>query len=57
MVSSKVELITKSHVEGAQAVRWECDGSPEYTLTPAEREFRGTDIILHVARDSLEFLE
>lgn len=57
MVSSKVELITKSHVEGAQAVRWECDGSPEYTLTPAEREFRGTDVILHVADDSLEFLE
>jgi len=57
MVSSKVELITKSHVEGAQAVRWECDGSPEYTLTPAEREFRGTDIILHVADDSFEFLE
>lgn len=57
MVASRVELITKSFQDGAQAVKWECDGSPEYTLTPAEREFRGTDIILHVAEDSLEFLE
>lgn len=57
MVASKVELITKSYKEGAEAVRWECDGSPEYTLTPATRELRGTDIILHVADDSLEFLE
>jgi molecular chaperone HtpG len=57
MVASKVELITKSFQEGAQAVKWECDGSPEYTITPAERESRGTDIILHVAEDSLEFLE
>lgn len=57
MVAAKVELITKSFQEGAQAVKWECDGSPEYTITPAERESRGTDIILHVAEDSLEFLE
>jgi molecular chaperone HtpG len=57
MVSSKVELITKSYKDGAEAVRWECDGSPEYTLTPASREHRGTDIILHIADDSLEFLE
>jgi molecular chaperone HtpG len=57
MVAAKVELVTKSYKEGAQAVRWECDGSPEYTLTPADRELRGTDIILHVADDSLEFLE
>ena len=57
MVSSKVELITKSYKDGSEAVRWECDGSPEYTLTPATREHRGTDIILHVADDSLEFLE
>lgn len=57
MVAAKVELITKSFQEGAQAVKWECDGSPEYTITPAERESRGTDIILHVADDSLEFLE
>lgn len=57
MVAAKVELITKSYQEGAVAVKWECDGSPEYVITPAEREFRGTDIILHVAEDSLEFLE
>ncbi len=57
MVAAKVELVTKSFKEGAEAVRWECDGSPEYTLTPASREHRGTDIILHVADDSLEFLE
>lgn len=57
MVAAKVELITKSFKDGAEAVRWECDGSPDYTLTPATREHRGTDIILHVADDSLEFLE
>lgn len=57
MVAAKVELITKSYKDGAEAVRWECDGSPDYTLTPATREDRGTDIILHVADDSLEFLE
>ena len=57
MVAAKVELVTKSYKDGAQAVRWECDGSPEYTLTPADRELRGTDIILHVADDSLEFLD
>lgn len=57
MVAAKVELVTKSYKDGAEAVRWECDGSPEYTLTPADRELRGTDIILHVADDSLEFLE
>jgi len=57
MVAAKVELITKSYQDGAEAVRWECDGSPDYTMTAAEREFRGTDIILHVADDSLEFLE
>lgn len=57
MVAAKVELVTKSYKDGAEAVRWECDGSPEYTLTPADRELRGTDIILHVADDSLEFLD
>lgn len=57
MVAAKVELVTLSFKDGAEAVRWECDGSPEYTLTPASREHRGTDIILHVADDSLEFLD
>ena len=64
MVSEKVEVITKSFKparseggEGAQAVRWECDGSPEFTLEPAEKEFRGTDIILHINDESKEFLD
>lgn len=57
MVASKVELVTKSYKEGSEAVRWTCDGSPEYTIEPATRDERGTDIILHVAEDSLEFLE
>ncbi len=57
MVAQQVEVITKSFKEGAEAVRWECDGSPEYTLESAEKEHRGTDIILHLNEESLEFLE
>ncbi|TSA43586.1 MAG: molecular chaperone HtpG [Chitinophagaceae bacterium] len=57
MVAQQVEVITKSFKEDAEAVRWECDGSPEYTLESAEKEYRGTDIILHLNEDSLEFLE
>jgi molecular chaperone HtpG len=57
MVSAKVEIITKNFKEDSKAVRWECDGSPEYTLDDCEKESRGTDIILHIADDSLEFLE
>ena len=57
MVSEKVEVITKSFKEGAKAVRWECDGSPEYTLEETEKAERGTDIILHVNSESEEFLE
>ncbi len=57
MVAETVELVTKSYKEDAQAVRWSCDGSPEYTLEEAERESRGTDIILHIAEDSTEYLE
>lgn len=56
MVSSKVEIISKSFKD-APAVKWECDGSPEYTLTETEKSERGTDIILHIAEDSEEFLE
>jgi molecular chaperone HtpG len=48
MVSEKVEVITKSYKENAQAVRWECDGSPEFILEPVEKKLRGTDIILHI---------
>lgn len=57
MVSDKVEIITKSYKEDAQAQRWSCDGSPEYELDGAERAERGTDIILHIADDCKEFLD
>jgi molecular chaperone HtpG len=59
MVSKKVEIISKTYKKGpgSKAVRWECDGSPEYSITEAERSNRGTDIILHIADDSHEFLE
>ncbi|GIJ94730.1 chaperone protein HtpG [Capnocytophaga stomatis] len=56
MVASKVEIITKSYTD-APAVKWTCDGSPQYTLEPAEKSARGTEIILHIAEDSTEFLE
>lgn len=57
MVSKKVEIITKSYKEGAQAVKWSCDGSPEYTLEECDKESRGTDIIMHIDEESKEFLE
>ena len=57
MVSEKVEVVTKSFKEGATAVRWECDGSPEFTLEDAEKAERGTDIIMHLNEESMEFLE
>ena len=57
MVSEKVEIVTKSFKEDAKAVRWECDGSPEFTLEETEKEGRGTDIILHINEESKEFLE
>ncbi|HOE05367.1 MAG TPA: molecular chaperone HtpG [Bacteroidales bacterium] len=57
MVSEKVEIITRSHQEGAQAVRWSCTGDPEYTLKEAEKDEIGTDVILHIDKDSEEFLE
>ena len=56
MVASKVEIITKSHTD-APAAHWTCDGSPEFTLVPSDKTSRGTEIILHIAEDSLEFLE
>ncbi len=56
MVSEKVEVITKSHT-GSDAVQWVCEGNPEYSIEPAERDLRGTDIILHLDKDSDEFLE
>ena len=57
MVSERVEILTKSFREEAPAVRWECDGSPEYTLEQAEKPSRGTDIVLHINEESNEFLE
>nr|WP_299383917.1 molecular chaperone HtpG [Allomuricauda sp.] len=56
MVADKVEIITKSFKE-EPAVHWTCDGSPEFTLEKAKKEDRGTEIILHIAEDSTEFLE
>tara|TARA_B100001173_G_scaffold311628_1_gene329519 strand:+ start:3497 stop:5374 length:1878 start_codon:yes stop_codon:yes gene_type:complete len=56
MVAEKVEIITKSH-KNAPAAHWTCDGSPEYTLEKADKKERGTEIILHIAKDSKEFLE
>jgi molecular chaperone HtpG len=56
MVASKVEIITKSFKD-EPAAHWICDGSPEFSLEPADKTTRGTEIILHIAEDSLEFLE
>ena len=57
MVAKKVEIVTRSYKEDAQAVKWTCDGSPEFTLEDTERADRGTDIILHIDDDCKEFLE
>ena len=56
MVAKKVEIITKSFKD-APAVQWSCDGNPEFSLKPAKKKDRGTEIILHIAEDSEEFLE
>ena len=57
MVASQVEIHTKSYREEDEAAHWICDGSPEYTLKKSDRTERGTEIILHIDEDSLEFLE
>ncbi len=57
MVAKKVEILTKSYRDDAPTVRWTCDGSPTYEIEPAERDGRGTDIILHIDDDCKEFLE
>jgi molecular chaperone HtpG len=57
MVAKNVEIITKSHVKSKKAAHWTCDGSPNYTLAEHDRKDRGTDIVLHIADDSKEFLE
>ena len=57
MVSKKVEIVTRSYKDGAKAVKWSCDGSPEFEISDAEREDRGSDIILHIDDDCKEFLD
>jgi molecular chaperone HtpG len=57
MVAERVEIFTKSFKEGSQAVRWECDGSPQYTLEETDRTEQGTEIVLHISEDSEEFLD
>ena len=57
MVSKKVEIVTRSYKEGSKAVKWSCDGSPAYEIDEAEREDRGSDIILYIDDDCKEFLE
>ncbi|RUL58313.1 molecular chaperone HtpG [Prevotella koreensis] len=57
MVSKKVEIITKSYKDGAKAVKWSCDGSPEFTIEDAEKEDRGSDIVLYIDDDCKEYLE
>ncbi|MEO6905516.1 MAG: molecular chaperone HtpG [Ginsengibacter sp.] len=57
MVSDKVEIISKSYKEDAKAVKWECDGSPEYSFEETEKQDRGTDIVLFINEESKEFLE
>jgi molecular chaperone HtpG len=57
MVSEKVEIITLSYQEGAKAVKWSCEGSPDYTIEECTKESRGTDIILHIDKESADFLE
>ena len=57
MVAKEVKIISKSYQDGAEAASWTCDGSTEYSIGPAKKKTRGTDIILHIAEDSEEFLE
>ncbi|MFO8128597.1 MAG: molecular chaperone HtpG [Bacteroidales bacterium] len=59
MVASKVEILTKTYKKGGQtkAVKWECDGSPEYTMTEIDKKDRGTEVIVHIDKESAEFLE
>jgi molecular chaperone HtpG len=57
MVSDKVEVITKSYMDGSQAVKWSCDGSPEFSIDEVEKESRGTEVILYIDKESKDFLE
>ncbi len=57
MVSDKVEVITRSYIDGSQAVKWSCDGSPEFSIDEVNKEQRGTDVILYIDKESKEFLD
>ncbi|MEN8193615.1 MAG: molecular chaperone HtpG [Bacteroidota bacterium] len=57
MVADKVEILTKSYKKGTKAVRWECDGSPQYTIEKIDKKERGTEVILHISKEDKEFLE
>lgn len=57
MVAKEVEIITKSQKPNSTPVKWTCDGSPNYTMTETTKKTKGTDVVLHIADDSLEFLE
>ena len=57
MVSDKVNIITRSHEKGAKAVKWESNGTPEFTIEEVDKKEHGTDIVLHISEDSAEFLE
>ena len=57
MVSDRVDIITRSYRDDAKAVKWSCDGSPEFTIEDVEKADRGTDIVMHLSEDSKEFLE
>ncbi|MBD5199747.1 MAG: molecular chaperone HtpG, partial [Bacteroidales bacterium] len=57
MVAKKVEIVSLSYKDGAEAVKWECDGSPAYEMGPADKSTRGTDIILYIDDENKEFLE
>lgn len=57
MVAKKVDILSRSQREGTEAVHWSCDGSPDYTMKKAKKETKGTDVVLHIAEDSEEFLD
>ena len=57
MISETVDVVTKSYKDGAQAVKWSCDGTPEYTLENVEKANRGTDIVMHVSEEEIAFLD
>jgi molecular chaperone HtpG len=57
MVAKEVEIITKSQKANSKAIKWTCDGSPNFTMEEAKKKTKGTDVVLHIADDSIEFLE